>query len=63
MAAAKKPNEGDGVPQGRTVLGQLITAKFSDGTQRYFHKGDVLPDGVTAESLEHLSGLGFITDK
>lgn len=42
------------------VTAPLVTARTTTGRVVYLYKGDVVPEGITAESLSHLRDLGFI---
>lgn len=59
MADVKRsaPKKGDLV-----VTATLVVAHFQGGRVGNLAKGDVVPDGVTPESLEHLRSLGFVAE-
>jgi hypothetical protein len=44
------------------VTAPMITARTENDRIVYLYHGDVVPDGLSKESLEHLKGLGFIAD-
>ena len=43
------------------VTAPMALARTQSDTVVYLYEGDIVPDGLTKESLEHLSSLGFIT--
>ena len=53
MAAAKK--------KGLRVTAPLVQVSVGDRSVQYFH-GDVLPDGVSDESVKHLKSLGYVEE-
>lgn len=54
MAAAKKAAV-------LTVVAPLVQAKIGNQVL-HFYKGDILPEGVDAASLENLKSLGFVDE-
>lgn len=56
MAAVKKPTSG-----GFVVTAPLVQVVLGNRAVQYYG-GDVLPEGVPAESLAHLKSLGFIEE-
>jgi hypothetical protein len=40
----------------------MVTAKTENDRIVYLYRGDVVPEGVSADSLEHLKSLGFVTE-
>lgn len=54
MAAVKKVSV-------YTVTAPLIAATIGK-TVLHFRAGDILPEGVSAESLENLKSLGFVDE-
>lgn len=42
------------------VTAPLVTARTTTGRVVYLYKGDVVPEGITVDSLSHLRDLGFI---
>ena len=44
------------------VSAGMITAKTENHRIVYLYRGDVVPEGVSADSLEHLKSLGFVTE-
>lgn len=44
------------------VTAALVTAVVENGRVVYLYKGDVVPDGVTKESLDNLKSLGFVAE-
>lgn len=54
MAAAKKA-------KGLRVTAPLVQVNVSDRAVQ-FYAGDVLPDGVSDESVKHLKDLGYVED-
>ena len=59
MPAARKRAESKAV--GHVVTGSLVQARVGDRVL-HFHRGDVLPEGVSQESLEHLKSLGYVAE-
>ena len=55
-AKAEKSESGDGL----VVTAPLVQVTLSGSQVLRLYKGDVLPDGVTPESLEHLQNLGYV---
>lgn len=58
MPAAKKsePDEkGGGLKVSAPMVGIRVGSRVLN-----FYKGDVLPDGVNSDDLEHLKSLGFV---
>lgn len=41
----------------------MVTAKTENDRIVYLYRGDVVPEGVSADSLDHLKSLGFVTDE
>lgn len=54
MAAAKKT-------KAIRVTAPLVQASVGNRADQFYY-GDVLPDGVSEESLEHLRSLGYVED-
>jgi len=54
MAEAKKKS--------LVVVAPIVTARMENSRLTYLYRGDVVPDGLTADSLKHLSDLGFIAE-
>lgn len=55
-------------PKGRgtkvfRVTAMLVTVKDSNGTPRYLGQGDLIPDGTTQESIDHLVDLGYAAEE
>jgi hypothetical protein len=44
------------------VTAVMVTAKTENDRIVYLYRGDVVPEGVSADSLEHLKSLGFVTE-
>lgn len=44
------------------VVAPMVVATTIDHKVVYLTAGDVVPNNVTPEALEHLRGLGFVTD-
>lgn len=57
MAAAAKADKS------LVVVAALVVARFQGDRVVYLNKGDVVPDGITPESLEHLRSLGFVAEQ
>ena len=45
------------------VTAMLVTVKDSNGTPRYLGRGDLIPDGTTQESIDHLVDLGYAAEE
>ena len=45
------------------VSAPIVVVKVKGNRVVHLYKGDVLPDGVTKESLENLQQLGFVSDE
>lgn len=45
---------------GYTVTAPLVTARTENGRIVYLYFGDVVPSGLSQESIDHLRGLGFV---
>lgn len=61
MAVVKKTAAAKaGKADGYRVTAPLVQAYLDSGTPMQFREGDVLPDGISKESLEHLEDLGYI---
>ena len=61
MAAARRPASsakkgGDGYK----VTAPLVQAALESGLPMQFREGDVLPEGISKESLDHLLDLGYV---
>lgn len=56
MAAAKKA-----ATKGWRVVAPLVQASVGSRADQFFY-GDVLPGGVSEESLEHLKSLGYVEE-
>jgi len=54
MAVARKP-------KGFKVTAPLVQVRFSDRAVQFYY-GDILPDGVSDESIEHLKSLGYVEE-
>ena len=54
MAEAKKKQQ--------KVVAPIVTARMENSRLVYLYRGDVVPEGLTAESLKHLSDLGFVAE-
>lgn len=57
MAAAKKATS----KGGWRVVAPLVQASVGNRADQFFY-GDVLPGGVSEESLEHLKSLGYVEE-
>ena len=57
MAAAEKAPR-----KGLTVTAALVTARTENDRIVYLYHGDIVPEGLSKESLEHLKDLGFIAE-
>jgi hypothetical protein len=44
------------------VTAPMITALTENDRVVYLYRGDVVPEGLAKDSLEHLKSLGFITE-
>lgn len=44
------------------VTAPMVTAQTENGRIVYLYHGDVVPDGLSKEAVEHLKGLGFVAD-
>jgi hypothetical protein len=44
------------------VTAVMVTAKTENDRIVYLYRGDVVPEGVSADSREHLKSLGFVTE-
>ena len=44
------------------VKAPMVTVKTENARIVYLYKGDVVPDGVDADSIKHLQSLGFVTE-
>lgn len=44
------------------VSAVMVTAKTKNDRIVYLYRGDVVGDEITAESVEHLKSLGFVTE-
>lgn len=58
MTEAKKPVKGALV-----VSASLVTVKDSNGAVRYLSRGDVVPDGTSQVSVDHLVSLGYVSEE
>lgn len=56
MAAPKK--KGGGL----RVTAPLVAVKDENGNVRQLFVGDVVPDGTSQESIDHLSTLGYVEE-
>ncbi len=45
------------------VSAPLVVATLESGFSAYFYRGDVLPDEVSKESVEHLKSNGMLAGK
>jgi hypothetical protein len=61
MPAAKKAAAPAKKGDGFRVVAPLVQASLDSGTPMQFREGDILPDGISKESLEHLQSLGYVT--
>jgi hypothetical protein len=43
------------------VSAVMVTAKTENDRIVYLYRGDVVPEGISSDSLEHLKSLGFVT--
>lgn len=48
-------------PKGLVVTAPLVQVQVGSRAEQFF-KGDVLPDGVSDESVKHLKDLGYLED-
>lgn len=55
MAAAKKA----AATSGHRITAPLVQVDLG-GRPARFYQGDVLPEGVSEESLKHLASLGYV---
>jgi hypothetical protein len=60
MPAAAKPSKKGGVLR---VTAPLVAAITEDGTTIHLFQGDVVPDGISQESVDHLVSLEYVSDK
>jgi hypothetical protein len=44
------------------VSAVMVTAKTENNRIVYLYRGDVVPEGLDKDSLEHLKSLGFVTE-
>lgn len=67
MAAARKTAESKAVEDEKGsnlyVAAPLVAVVTKGNSVVHLTKGDVLPGDVTSESLEHLQGLGYVSDE
>jgi len=42
------------------VTAAMVTALSENNRVVYLYKGDLVPEGLAKESIEHLKGLGFV---
>lgn len=45
------------------VTAALVVVRYEGGRVGNLAKGDVVPDGVTPESVEHLRSLGYVAEQ
>jgi hypothetical protein len=54
------------MPPAKKAKGLKVTAPLVQvdiaGRSSQFYRGDILPEGVSDESLEHLKGLGYVDE-
>ena len=46
--------------KGLKVTAPLVAVKDSNGNVVHLYQGDVLPDGTSQESIDHLQDLGYV---
>lgn len=67
MAAARKTAESKTTDEQKGdalyVSAPIVVVKVEGNRVVHLFKGDVLPKGVTKESLENLQQLGFVSDE
>lgn len=56
--AAKKSTSG---AKGQRITAPLVQVDLG-GRPARFYQGDVLPEGVSEESLKHLASLGYVEE-
>lgn len=44
------------------VSATMVVARFENDRVQHLYKGDVVPEGITQESLDNLKSLGFVTE-
>lgn len=44
------------------VSAVMVTAKTENDRIVYLYRGDVVPEGVSEDSVKHLKELGFVTE-
>jgi hypothetical protein len=44
------------------VSAPMVTVRTDNDRIVYLYKGDVVPDGTSVDSVEHLKSLGFVTE-
>jgi len=48
-------------PKGLRVVAPLVQVRLGERASQFYY-GDVLPDGVSEESVKHLTGLGYVEE-
>lgn len=54
MAAPRKA-------KGLRVTAPLVQVRLGERASQFYY-GDILPDGVSEESVKHLTGLGYVEE-
>lgn len=60
--AAAKPVESRSSTEGGSlkVVAPLVSVKDEKGNVKQLSRGDIIPEGTSQESIDHLRDLGFV---